>query len=60
MEKKISEQIKGFLDFVDECREPNSMAYDGIRQRRVYKDMYGVTFPVIEFAQEPHNQKALD
>ncbi len=94
MEKKISEQVKGFLDFVDECRELNSMAYDGVGeedkrhqdlmheiefednpkkiaeigmrihqnrvQRRVYKDMYEVTFPVIEFVREPHNKKALD
>ena len=94
MEKKISEQVKGFLDFVDECRELNSMAYDGVGeedkrhqdlmheiefednpkkiaeigmrihqnrvQRRVYKDMYEVTFPVIEFVREPQNKKALD
>ena len=94
MEKKISEQVKGFLDFVDECRELNSMAYDGVGeedkrhqdlmheiefednpkkiaekgmrihqnrvQHRVYKDMYEVTFPVIEFVREPQNKKALD
>ena len=30
MEKKVSEQIKSFLDFIDECRELNSMAYDGV------------------------------
>lgn len=94
MEKKVSEQIKSFLDFIDECRELNSMAYDGVReedkrhqdlmheiefeddpdkiaeigmrvhqnrvQRRVYKDIYEVTAPVIEFARDPQNKKALD
>ncbi len=94
MEKKVSEQIKSFLDFIDECRELNSMAYDGVGeedkrhqdlmheiefeddpdkiaeigmrihqnrvQRRVYKDIYAVTAPVIEFARDPQNKKALD
>ncbi len=94
MDKKVSEQIKRFLDFVDECRELNSMAYDGVGeedkrhqdlmheiefeedpdkiaeigmrvhqnrvQRRVYKDIYAVTAPVVKFAREPQNKKAMD
>lgn len=94
MEKKVSEQIKLFLDFIDECGELNSMAYDGVGeedkrhqdlmheiefeedpdkiaeigmrvhqnrvQRRVYKDIYAVTAPVVKFAREPQNKKTLD
>lgn len=94
MEKKISEQIKSFLDFIDECRELNSMAYSGVGEedkrhqdlthaiefehdpekidrigrrihqnrieRRVYKDIYEITFPVVEFARDPQNKKTLD
>lgn len=94
MEKKVSEQIEGFLDFVVECRELNSMAYDGVGeedkrhqdlmheiefeenpdkiaeigmrihqnrvQRRVYKNIYEVTSPVMEFVKEPQNKKSLD
>ena len=30
MDKKLSEQIKSFLDFLDECQELNSMAYNGV------------------------------
>lgn len=94
MEKKVSEQIKIFLDFIDECGELNSMAYDGVGeedkrhqdlmheiefeedpdkiaeigmrvhqnrvQRRVYKDIYAVTSPVVKFAREPQNKKTLD
>lgn len=85
MEKKISEQIKSFLDFIDECRELNSMAYSGVGEedkrhqdlthaiefehdpekidrigrrihqnrieRRVYKDIYEITSPVVESLQ---------
>ena len=91
MEKKISEQIKSFLDFIDECRELNSMAYSGVGEedkrhqdlthaiefehdpekidrmihqnrieRRVYKDIYEITSPVVEFARDPQNKKTLD
>jgi hypothetical protein len=94
LEKKISEQIKSFLDFIDECRELNSMAYSGVGEedkrhqdlthaiefehdpekidrigrrihqnrieRRVYKDIYEITFPVVEFARDPQNKKTLD
>lgn len=94
MEKKVSEQIKGFLGFVDECRELNSMAYSGVGEedrrhqdlihaiefeddpdeiarigmrlhqnrveRRVYKDLFEVTDPVVQFIKEPQNKKALD
>lgn len=94
MEKKVSEQIKGFLDFVDECRELNSMAYSGVGEedrrhqdlihaiefeddpdeiarigmrlhqsrveRRVYKDLFEVTDPVVEFARDPQNKRSLD
>lgn len=94
MEKKVSEQIKSFLDFIDECRELNSMAHSGVGEedkrhqdlthaiefeddpekiarigmrihqnrveRRVYKDIYEVTLPVVEFAQDPKNKKTLD
>ena len=94
MEKKISEQIKSFLDFIDECRELNSMAYSGVGEedkrhqdlihaiefeenpdriaqigmrihqnrveRRVYKDLFEVTDPVVQFTQDSQNKKALD
>lgn len=30
MDKKLSEQIKSFLDFLDECQKLNSMAYNGV------------------------------
>lgn len=94
MEKKVSEQIKSFLDFIDECRELNSMAHSGVGEedkrhqdlthaiefeddpekiarigmrihqnrveRRAYKDIYEVTLPVVEFAQDPKNKKTLD
>jgi len=94
LEKKISEQIKSFLDFIDECRELNSMAYSGVGEedkrhqdlthaiefehdsekigrigrrihqnrieRRVYKDIYEITSPVVEFARDPQNKKTLD
>lgn len=40
MEKKVSEQIKSFLDFVDECRELNSMAYSGVGEEdRRHQDL---------------------
>ncbi len=94
MEKKVSEQIKSFLDFVDECRELNSMAYSGVGEedrrhqdlihaiefeddpdeiarigrrlhqsrveRRVYKDLFEVTDPVVQFSKDPQNKRALD
>lgn len=94
MEKKLSEQIKSFLDFIDECRELNSMAYSGVgeedkrhqdlihaiefehnpdkiaqigirlhqnrMERRAYKDLFEVTDPVVQFARDPQNKKALD
>lgn len=94
VEKKVSEQIKIFLDFIDECGELNSMAYDGVGeedkrhqdlmheiefeedpdkiaeigmrihqnrvQRRVYKNIYEDTSPVMDFVKEPQNKKALD
>lgn len=94
MEKKASEQIKSFLDFINECQEPNAMAYDGVGEedkrhqdlihaiefeedpdkiaqigmrihqngveRRVYKDIYEVTSPVVEFARDPQNKKTLN
>lgn len=94
MERKVSEQIKSFLDFVDECRELNSMAYSGVGEedrrhqdlihaiefeddpdeiarigmrlhqsrveRRVYKDLFEVTDPVVQFSKDPQNKRALD
>lgn len=94
MEKKLSEQIKSFLDFIDECQELNSMAYSGVgeedkrhqdlihaiefehnpnkiaqigirlhqnrMERRAYKDLFEVTDPVVQFARDPQNKKALD
>ncbi len=94
MEKTVSEQIKAFLDFVEECKELNAMAYQGVGEedkrhqdlihaiefedhpdkifrvgmrlhqsrveRRVYKDLFEVTDPVVQFAREPQNKKTLD
>lgn len=94
MEKKISEQIKSFLDFIDECQKLNSMAYSGVGEedkrhqdlihaiefehnpekiaqigirihqnrveRRVYKDLFEITDPVVQFVRDPQNKKALD
>lgn len=94
MEKKTSERIKDFLDFIDECKELNAMAYSGVGEedkrhqdlthaiefeddtekiarigmrihqnrieRRAYKDIYEITSPVVEFAQNPQNKKTLD
>ncbi|MEZ3486849.1 MAG: hypothetical protein K1W22_09745 [Lachnospiraceae bacterium] len=94
MEKKVSERIKDFLDFIDECKELNAMAYSGVGEedkrhqdlmheiefeedpvkigrigmrvhqsrveRRVYKDIYEITSPVVEFARDPQNKKSLD
>ena len=94
MKKKISEQIKSFLDFLDECQELNSMAYSGVgeedkrhqdlihaiefehnpdkiaqigirlhqnrMERRVYKDLFEVTDPVVQFIRDPQNKKMLN
>ncbi len=94
MEKRTSEQIESFLDFVKECQELNSMAYDGVGEedkrhqdlihaiefennpdriaqlgmrihqnrveRRVYKDMFAVTEPVVQFARDSQNKKTLE
>lgn len=94
MEKRISEKIRAFLDFVEECRELNSMARSGMGEedkrhqdlihaiefeehpdriaqigarlhqnrveRRVYKDLFEVTEPIVQFAQDPQNKKTLD
>lgn len=94
MEKRVSEQIKAFLDFVDECMKLNSMACSGVEdenkrqqdllhaiefendpdkiagigirlhqnraERRVYKDLFELTDPVVQFFQESPNRKALD
>lgn len=94
MKKKISEQIKSFLDFLDECQELNSMAYSGVgeedkrhqdlihaiefehnpdkiaqigiklhqnrMERRVYKDLFEVTDPVVQFIRDPQNKKTLN
>ena len=50
MEKKVSEQIKGFLDFVDECRELNFMAYSGVGEEdRRHQDL----IHAIEFEDDP-------
>lgn len=94
MDKKLSEQIKSFLDFLDECQELNSMAYSGVgeedkrhqdlihaiefehnpdkiaqigiklhqnrMERRVYKDLFEVTDPVVQFIRDPQNKKTLN
>ncbi len=94
MKKKLSEQIKSFLDFLDECKELNSMAYNGVGEedkrhqdlihaiefehnpdkiaqigirihqnrveRRVYKDLFELTDPVVQFVRDPQNKKTLD
>lgn len=94
MDKRLSEQIKSFLDFLDECQELNSMAYSGVgeedkrhqdlihaiefehnpdkiaqigirlhqnrMERRVYKDLFEVTNPVVEFVRDPQNKKTID
>lgn len=94
MEKKTSERIKAFLDFVEECRELNSVARSGVGEedkrhqdlihaiefeddpdkiarigirlhqnrveRRVHKDLFEVTDPVVQFAQDSQNKKTLD
>lgn len=94
MEKRLSEQIKSFLDFLDECQELNSMAYSGVgeedkrhqdlihaiefehnpdkiaqigirlhqnrMERRVYKDLFEVTDPVVQFIRDPQNKKTLN
>lgn len=50
MDKKVSEQIKRFLDFVDECRELNSMAYDGVGEEdKRHQDL----MHEIEFEEDP-------
>ena len=50
MEKKVSEQIKSFLDFIDECRELNSMAYDGVGEEdKRHQDL----MHEIEFEDDP-------
>lgn len=50
MDKMVSEQIKRFLDFVDECRELNSMAYDGVgKEDRRHQDL----MHEIEFEEDP-------
>ena len=50
MEKKVSEQIKSFLDFIDECREQNSMAYDGVGEEdKRHQDL----MHEIEFEDDP-------
>ncbi len=94
MDKRLSEQIKSFLDFLDECQELNSMVYNGVGdedkrhqdlihaiefeynpdkitkigmklhqnrvERRVYKDLFEVTNPVVEFVRDPQNKKTSD
>jgi len=94
LDKRLSEQIKSFLDFLDECQELNSMAYNGVGdedkrhqdlihaiefehnpdkitkigmklhqnrvERRVYKDLFEVTNPVVEFVRDPQNKKTID
>ena len=50
MEKKVSEQIKSFLDFIDEGRELNSMAYDGVGEEdKRHQDL----MHEIEFEDDP-------
>lgn len=50
MEKKVSEQIKSFLDFIDECRELNSMAYSGVGEEdKRHQDLTHA----IEFEDDP-------
>lgn len=50
MEKKVSEQIKDFLDFIDECRELNSMAYSGVGEEdKRHQDLTHA----IEFEDDP-------
>lgn len=50
MEKKVSEQIKSFLDFIDECRELNAMAYSGVGEEdKRHQDLTHA----IEFEDDP-------
>ena len=50
MDKKLSEQIKSFLDFLDECQELNSMAYNGVGEEdKRHQDL----IHAIEFEHNP-------
>ena len=50
MKKKLSEQIKSSLDFLDECKELNSMAYNGVGEEdKRHQDL----IHAIEFEHNP-------
>lgn len=56
MEKKVSEQIEGFLDFVDGCQELNSVARCGaIEEEKRQQDL----LHAIEFENEPEKWLAI-
>lgn len=63
------EEDKRHQDLMHEIEfeeDPDKIAEIGMRvhqnrvQRRVYKDIYAVTAPVVKFAREPQNKKAMD